>query len=385
MKPVRWTAAALVAAVVATSACREAAAPSATIVLKLAGDSQVGFPGDTLPLPITVRVADVVGAPQPGILVRFEGLNAIVGRDSARTDANGVASTSVIMGLVPFFAVGVKAYVGLSNVTFHMALENPCNYPTDLLLGATTSGTLTDRDCAMGDGTYVDAYRFTLDSTVRVRFTMSAAAPLDPFLFVRDTTGWTLATNNNADTASHDAAVDILLPAGRFDVLANTLLSGQLGPYQLATSVSGSDIASCVPTFVRAGISVAETLPDSACKSPDDSLRVADHFRLVAVSGDTLTATALAAGFAAQLTLFANHQPVATATASAAGQPARVTYVVPANLYGAYVIEASAAGGGNTGGAYRLTVGRSGMMTTALLNATPARLLGVSVRSLTAR
>lgn len=75
-----------------------AGAPST--VAKVSGDLQTGVVGSTLPQPLVVRVTDAHSNPTPGVTVSFTVTSGggTVGTASAATDAQGLASTTHLLG-----------------------------------------------------------------------------------------------------------------------------------------------------------------------------------------------------------------------------------------------------------------------------------------------
>lgn len=95
-----------------------AGAPST--VTRVSGDMQTGTVGATLPQPLVVRVADAHGNPTPGVVVTFtvtSGGGAVT-TASAATDAQGLASTTQVLGRQPGSHVVTATATGLPPVGF---------------------------------------------------------------------------------------------------------------------------------------------------------------------------------------------------------------------------------------------------------------------------
>jgi len=335
--------------------------PTLSIV---SGDHQTGFPGDTLPIPLKVRATSASGNAMAGIPLTWTPLNGTAISPEAVTRADGTASATLVLGLVggaPDGAtVATEAVDGLrGEVTFSATSNNPCNFPVPLTLGTPVSGTIRNRDCSYGDGSYLDVYAFTVSGTAHVSFGMTSSE-VDAFLFVKSGTGRTVAKNDSASTTTTDAAIEALVPAGEYRVWANTRFAADYGAYQLTSAALPLDISPCVRAWVAFGVSANQVLPPATCKAPNDALVVADHYLVQVYGGNIVTATMTAAAFAGSVRIFANSAIVASGTASAAGQPASASFTVPGNQDGVLVIQLSSASGGNGGGPYTMSVAGPG-------------------------
>lgn len=98
----------------------------ASLLYAVSGDNQSGVAGAPLPVSLVVGVVDSHRNSVPDATVSFSALGASVNPTSAKTDANGHASTQVTLGSTPG-PVTVNASVsGLNAVTFNLtATTNP--------------------------------------------------------------------------------------------------------------------------------------------------------------------------------------------------------------------------------------------------------------------
>ena len=336
---------------------KDATGPVPTQVFKVAGDSQAGFPGDALPAPLRVRVTSTSGQPVSGVSIRWSSSNATLSATHSVTDADGMASITAVLALTPAHGA-IQALAGsepnlIGFVEFWVEIKNPCEYPVPLTIGTTVTGTITNRDCVLGDGSYLDAYSFTAPSVGRFRFAMTSTA-VDAFLFVLGSGSIVLGGNDSADATTANAALDIVLPAGdSYGVWANTAFGGDFGDYQLSGAALPADISDCVTTWIVT-TTTGQTLPAAGCRTPDAGTLIADHFAVVVSAGNHVSVSMTAATFAAQVRIFAARSVVGNGTAAGPGQTATATYDVPWN--GTLVMQCSDAAGGNAGGAYTLSV-----------------------------
>jgi hypothetical protein len=345
-------------AVLALAACTDGSGPSADVVTIVAGDGQSGLPGETLPIPLQIRLTTNAGAPVAGVRVRWEVTGDIaIAQSSSTSGADGTAFATVVLGSQPGNA-GVNAVTTAGTASFSVLVLDPCRFVAPLTLGQTVSGTITNRDCPLGDGTFFDIYGFSLTATRRVRLTMRSSA-FDAFLFLvrGDTDVLGLDDDGGGGT---DAQLDALLPPGTgYQVLANTLNPGESGPYSLQSADLDPDLPDCEVVWVETGVVVSQTLPNVSCTSPDNTLAVADHLLIVMGPSSIVTIEMTAAAFAAQTRIFASGAVVASGTAAGPGQTALASFALSSNQVGVVALQFSAADGAQAGGAYTMTVFRT--------------------------
>jgi hypothetical protein len=240
-------AAAFACAVIALNACREATGPRPVMLQQIRGDSQAGLPGDTLPVPLTVKVTSESGAPLGGVPVTWTATAGSRLADSGSVSGpDGTAETRVILGLLPGPVVVTASAAGAgepASSRFHAVIKDPCGMATALALGEAASGSFTAKDCRFFDGSRLDVWTLTLDAPQRVDIVMNSAA-VNAYLVLEDTVQ-SLAYDNDAGPGT-DAVIRALLPARRFFVIANTLRDGELGDYTLLTAAAPGQIASAV-------------------------------------------------------------------------------------------------------------------------------------------
>ena len=347
------------ACLVAAACGKDATGPVASQVTKVAGDNQAGFPGDTLAAPLRIRVTSSSGEPVPGVPVTWSSSNASLSATHGLTGADGTASITAVLSLQPAHGA-VLAVAGPSNALVGMAdfsieIKDPCAYPVPLTIGATVGGTITIRDCILGDSSHLDTYGFSVPATTRVRFTMTSA-DVDPYLLVMRADGVFLGWNDNADTTSNAASIDFLLPAGTdYRVWTNTAHGNDFGTYQMTSAALPVDISDCVTTWL-VSTNTSQTLPATGCRAPDLGSPIADHFALIVFGGNHLAVSMTAAGFASQVRIFSAFSVVASATAAGPGQTATAAYDVPWTFSGMLVVQCSDSAGASPRGAYTLGV-----------------------------
>jgi len=162
-----WPLCAIAAGLVVLVECaRESAtAPAAEPVMRIAaGDGQTGLPGDTLPVPLRVHVVQGGGAPAPGYTITWEISSGAVVSPSTVTDDSGDAATRIVLGQDTgevIIRAQLKNGAGVSTAQqFTARAKDPCGTVLTLAVGDTVTGSISDRDCPYGDGSYLDVFGY---------------------------------------------------------------------------------------------------------------------------------------------------------------------------------------------------------------------------------
>jgi hypothetical protein len=341
----------LVAALAAVSlACSDGAGPPVPSRLEVvAGDAQVGAPGDVLAESLAVRVLDERGAPVPGTPVGWGVVSgdARLAPATSTTDAQGIARTSVQLGTVLGITVINAAVAGLSPASFAVETLDPCAVFTPVTLGSPTSGTLEPPDCAFSDGSLVDFFSLSLGGARGVTVAMTSTA-VNAFLLLLSERFLALASDDDAGGGTN-ASIRALLPAGEYVVGATSQAPGETGPYTLDFLDTGLELGACeVVWAARELIDVQQSLSATACPTPDGLAQAADHLAVVLLRGDTLTAEMNAPGFVARVKLFDQFlEEFGSVTAAAAGQTASLVY--PVSRSGLYFVQFGSETGASSG------------------------------------
>ncbi len=134
---------------------------------------------------------------------------------------------------------------------------------TPLAIGSTGSFSLATTDCRLlEDGSFLDAYTFNGTAGQQIAITMSApGSGLNPFLFLLSPTGSSLANTFNTSSTSvnsvrlPDNGGFFTLPTtGTYTIIANSVATGQTGPYTLALTTSTGP--ACTYTLTPASATV---------------------------------------------------------------------------------------------------------------------------------
>jgi len=223
--------------------------------------------------------------------------------------------------------------------------NDACTVTTPYALGANTTGQLTDTDCALFDGSFIDYYSTTLAGGWYV-FDMSAG--FATYLFLRGDDGAVIGIHDDVGHGTN-TTLKALLPAGSY-VLGANAYPGSTGGYTLSSATDNTDVSNCEVVFVAKGTSTAQSLVTSDC---DGSTSFSDDYIIFIASGQSITVTLSSSAFDAFLELYDVQGRVAINDNGPAGTDAIITYTSPSS--GFYVIRAESAGGFTTG-AYTISI-----------------------------
>lgn len=98
----------------------------ANVMSRVSGDQQTGAVGSALPIPLTVKVLDPTGAPQPGVNVSFvvtsTGATVSLSASQATTDGSGIAAVTATIGsrTGPIQVQAINSTVAGSPITFDL-------------------------------------------------------------------------------------------------------------------------------------------------------------------------------------------------------------------------------------------------------------------------
>ena len=150
------------------------------------------------------------------------------------------------------------------------------NCPTKVAItpGQTINGTLSNSDCALGDGSFFDEYTFTATAGQQLFVTMSAT--FDTYLFLLD------PSNNDTQDDDGGGGTNSRIPTGSgfytapatgtYAILANSFDPGVTGNYAV-TLTFGSGGSGCppAPTPITNGQTINGTFVAGDCSLSDNS------------------------------------------------------------------------------------------------------------------
>lgn len=351
-----WRAAGLAACMALLAACEgggtntpQPAAVVATTTLDQNG--LIGAPVGILP---AVRVTDEDGQAMAGVAVTFAvtGGGGTVTGGAATTNASGVATVgSWTLGANPGANTLTASVTGLTAVTFTAMALDPCEVAANYSVGTTVNASLSQFDCQLATGEYVDFYTTTLASAQALAFNMSSTV-VDTWLEMYDASGNILAVNDD-NSAGTNSTLRIFAPSGSYFLAATTFDAGALGNYTFSSvGFAGND--SCQEYWVVPGVSITGNIAATDCNFGGF---YTDEYLVVLDAGQTLTVTMRSGAVDSWLELYdSDGNRVDQDDDSGGGNDAMMVFTSPS--LDAYAIDASTFGTGATG-AYTLAITRS--------------------------
>lgn len=340
---------------VVLQSCVDTAAPGVVVTLQIsAGDNQAVVPGDTLAVPLDVFAADAGGHPAGDVTVTWLVTigNSTVNPVTSLTGADGHATTLLRAGSALSEHRVTASVPGADPVEFRVQVQAPCAYLPVFTVGATATGSLKLTDCQLSDGTPIDFWALDVAATTTIELSMTSSA-LDAFLFLFDSTGATIAVDDDSGD-SLNARLRVLLGPGRYTVGANAFDPGSVGRYQLTSATIANDVTPCDVRWVVPSVSSSQALTSDLCFDPANQQVVADHWLVVVRPGRPVTITMNAASFTSRLRLYDDTLAlVAEVAAPGLGQPVSLV-VSPATLAKLFVIQFGSTTG--SAGAYTMSL-----------------------------
>ncbi|OGU01117.1 MAG: hypothetical protein A2085_05065 [Gemmatimonadetes bacterium GWC2_71_10] len=300
--------------------------------------------------PFVVTLLGSDGRPYDGADVTWAvvGGSGTVAPSVSTTDADGLASAVLTLG-TSYGVVTVQASTrGVTPRVFSATSIDPCDYATSHTLGSTSAGALSTLDCQLNDGSYIDFYTVAIGAQgIRI----DQAAGFDTFLFLFGATGAIVGVDDDGGDGSN-SLIRAILPAGTYDIGANSYASGVTGAYTITSSTISSSATGCLEYWVTRGLQASsQSLSTTDCPA---SGSYGDVFSIYLAAGQALTVRQSSTAIDAYLGLVnANNVVVASDDDSGGGTDALFTYT-PSSA-GIYYIVATSFVTGQTG-AYTLTI-----------------------------
>lgn len=113
---------------------------------------------------------------------------------------------------------------------------NQCPVAT-ISCGAQFSASLATSDCMLGDGSYADLYQFAGTAGQFVTIDLSSSL-FDTYLILKDPDGFVASSDDDGGTGTNSRIAYTLTKSGNWVTVANSLLSGITGSYNLNLACS---------------------------------------------------------------------------------------------------------------------------------------------------
>lgn len=208
--------------------------------------------------------------------------NPLANRPVQWSSSAPTVATVSALGAVTAVSAGTAVITatseGVSGTATVQAINDPCSVVRPIAVGQTATGTLAPSDCKLSDSTAIQRYSFTLTARTTIELLMTSTA-VDAYLFLADS-ALNVLNEDDDGGAGTNSRILRTLPAGRYQVLANTFAPRSYGSYQLtlrqAPVACSTGRPLTLPATVNAGLSTA------SCQLNDGSFEDRYDFTLTA-------------------------------------------------------------------------------------------------------
>ncbi len=356
---VQWSSSAPTVATVTASGVVAAIAPGSAQIIASAG-SRTGVASLTvIPTPVASVVVTpttaslTVGGTQQFTASTVDAAGAVLaGRSVTWSSADPTRVTVSASGLATAVAAGSTTISATSEGragTVNVVVAVPvCSQLRSIVVGQSVSSTLSNSDCRLTDGSYVQKYELRLTAQTAVTIDMKSTA-IDSYLFLQNATTGAVIAQNDDDGGQRNARIEQLLPAGTYIVVANSFNAGEFGAFQL--SVLTASAACFTAPSLTVPTAVNGTLRTTSCLLRNGIYT--DRYLLNITTRTTLQLTMTSTAFDAYIGVLSQAGAVqGEDDDSGGGTNARLTITLDP---GSYIVLATSFDSGVTG-AYVLDV-----------------------------
>jgi len=350
----------------------DSSGPGATSVTGVAGDNQSGSKGASLPVPLSFTALGSDGLPVEGITVTWSATPAGAAAFtpmSGPTDANGIASTNVVLGTTVGTITMQASLNGVSPVVYHATVLDPCDSFTPYTVGQSVAGALTTFDC-LRQAWYYDYYSVDLPvGQHSLRFSMRGSGTFEDTFLDLYTAGRQIAAFDDdsilGQAGARNSQLDIILPGDTSYILgANSFDQFATGNYTLSSESRATMMNGCRQVWVVRGVTVTDSIKATDCPDSSATTKYYDVARIVVFGPSVLTLRMSSTTLNPSLALYTLNPSsyaralVASNDDSSAGVStnAFIQYPVPANNFYDIIIGTST---GGESGAYTFEVASS--------------------------
>jgi hypothetical protein len=271
--------------------------PSAASVTGIAGDNQSAPRGQALPVPLSFTALNSSGQPAQGVAVTWSASPtsaATFAPATTTTDANGVASTSVLLGTTLGQITLQASLNGVSPVTYHATVLDPCTFFNSYAIGQTVNASLATTDC-LRTNWYYDYYAFDLppgQQSIRIKMRGSGNFD-DTFLDLYTAAGFIAAFDDDSILGvpgARNSQLDIILPGDTtYTIGANSFDAFATGAYTLSSENRPALMNGCRAVWVMRGVSVSDSIKATDCADSSATPKYYDVARIVVFAPTVLT------------------------------------------------------------------------------------------------
>ena len=166
-------------------------------------------------------------------------------------------------------ALPALASAGLAGIAACASLDGPspggsCAPVGTLTVGDTLRDAITTSSCRLTDQTYVNFYRFSVDTQTTLLVTLKS--PLqDAFVWVSDSTSLTIGISSATQNPDTVATSRLILKAGSYQLAVNSYGTTPSGSFRVIAAKDSSPVRGCVPVWVTSGITTRQSITAADC------------------------------------------------------------------------------------------------------------------------
>ena len=298
----------------------DSSGPGAASVTGVAGDNQTGSRGASLPVPLSFTALGSDGLPVEGVTVTWSATPAgaaAFSPTSGPTNANGVASTNVVLGSTVGTITMQASLNGVSPVIYHATVLDPCDVVTPYSIGQSVDAALSTSDCLLGSQPaqwYYDFYSFDLPAGQQsFRLKMHGAGAFDD-TYIELFTGslanlQILAFDDDSilgQEGARNSQLDIIVPGSTSYIIgANSFETYKTGSYTLSSETRPAAMNGCREVWVTRGVMVSDSITSSDCADSSATPRRYDVARMILLAGTVVTIQSRSSAINPALSLYA--------------------------------------------------------------------------------
>jgi hypothetical protein len=265
---------------------------------------------------------------------------------STFSDAAVVANSTYYYRVLAYNVAGNSAYTSVASAT-----TPDCSASTPIAVGNTLSGNLASTDCrsTVRTGSYYDNFGFTAAEGTAYTIRLASSA-FDTYLFLLDSTGRVVASNDDSNGTLNSQIVYTPSAAGSLTLHATSYAGNATGAYTVSLSAGST----CTPTPIAVGAGVSGIIATTDCRSTLRAGAYADNYSFTATTGRTYTILLNSSAFDTYLFLQDSGGRVVAANDDSNGTlNSQIVYTAAAA--GTFTVHATTYGQGATG-AYTVQV-----------------------------
>jgi len=280
----------------------DSSGPGASSVTGVAGDNQTASRGSALPVPLSFTALGSDGLPIEGVSVTWTATptnGASFAPPTTTTNANGIASTNVILGSSLGTITMQATLNGVPPVVYHATATDPCLSFTPYAIGDSVNAALTSGDCLRQQwyyDYYIVNYQTQAQQNIRVKMHGQGAFD-DPFVdyytFGNGTIQQIVAFDDDSilgQDGARNSQLDIIFPGDTtFVIGANSFAPFVTGNYTLTSEPRTQAMNGCRAVWVTRGISISDSIKATDCADSSTTTKYYEVARIVAFAGTALS------------------------------------------------------------------------------------------------